>query len=466
MPPPPPPGAPSWGANEDNEDTGLEVNIPEPEPLSLEPAAEQPPTPSKQRPNTAGKQRPNTAGKQRSRRELTAGASSGVDGATPSPSMSSAWTDLAEQFVDDMETKGDPALRDAAATGDEAELAMCLWRSETGLRIDAPYEYGCTALWLAAANGHHGCVMLLAEGRADVSAAASNGATPVSIAAQNGYTNVLQLLYQCGSDIDAPGACGATAAYQACAEGQAAVLRTLDQLDADLNIGVGPSRPVHAACFAGHTEVVRQLIASGAELDVENTSGASPFFLACERGHVDIVRVLAEADADMEKADNSLSTPLFTAAEHGQTKVVRLLLSLGVQLDTAGQAGLTALHAACHLENKEVASLLCKCDRAKTSKPWATVADGGLTPLHIACCNNRADIVDLLIGHGADPKACTDDGLSARDLALAMGSTAVVTALDKAAAAALAGSKNGGDGSSGCFGRKKKRTQVHPTAVQ
>ena len=140
------------------------------------------------------------------------------------------------------------------------------------------------------------------------------------------------------------------------------------------------------------------------------------------------------------------------------------LLSLGVQIDTAGQAGLTALHAACHSENKDVASLLCECDRAKTSKPWATVADGGLTPLHIACCNNRSDIVDLLLGHGADPKTCTDDGLSARDLALAMGSTSVVTALDKAAARDASGSSK--DGGTGCFGRKKKRTQVHPTAPQ
>ena len=117
--------------------------------------------------------------------------------------MTSAWTDLAEQFVDDMETKGDPALRDAAATGDEAELAMCLWRSETGLQIDAPYDFGCTALWLAAANGHHGCVMLLAEGGADVSAPAANGSTPLSAACQGGHVEIVQLLCQCGADVDA-----------------------------------------------------------------------------------------------------------------------------------------------------------------------------------------------------------------------------------------------------------------------
>jgi len=115
-----------------------------------------------------------------------------------------------------------------------------------------------------------------------------------------------------------------------------------------------------------------------------------------------------------------------------------------------------------------VASLLCKCNRAEATKPWATVADGGLTPLHIACCNDRSDIVDLLLGHGADPKACTDDGLSARDLATAMASTAVVAALDKATAAASAahsaasGSNEDDGGSTGCFGRKKKKTQVHP----
>ena len=75
--------------------------------------------------------------------------------------MTSAWANLAEQFVDDMDSEADPALRsvphspyppapsipggllivgyaccarDAAATGDVAELAMCMWRPETGAR--------------------------------------------------------------------------------------------------------------------------------------------------------------------------------------------------------------------------------------------------------------------------------------------------------------------------------------------
>jgi hypothetical protein len=37
-----------------------------------------------------------------------------------------------------MDSEADPALRDAAATGDVAELAMCMW-SPAGLNVDATY---------------------------------------------------------------------------------------------------------------------------------------------------------------------------------------------------------------------------------------------------------------------------------------------------------------------------------------
>ena len=93
-----------------------------------------------------------------------------------------------------MDTKGDPALRDAAAVGDEAELAMFLWRSDAGLHIDAAYAFGCTALWLASANGHHGCAMLLIEGGADANAAAADGTTPFAVACKNGHKDVARLL--------------------------------------------------------------------------------------------------------------------------------------------------------------------------------------------------------------------------------------------------------------------------------
>lgn len=48
-----------------------------------------------------------------------------------------------------------------------------------GLNVDAAYQNGCTALWLAAANGHRDCVRLLAEAGADIDKPASNGVTPV-----------------------------------------------------------------------------------------------------------------------------------------------------------------------------------------------------------------------------------------------------------------------------------------------
>ena len=42
---------------------------------------------------------------------------------------------------------------------------------------------------------------------------------------------------------------------------------------------------------------------------------------------------------------------------------------------------------------------------------------GGYTPLHGAAHNGDAELVQLLLDHGADPAAPNDDGKTPRDLA-------------------------------------------------
>ena len=64
---------------------------------------------------------------------------------------------------------------------------------------------------------------------------------------------------------------------------------------------------------------------------------------ACNKGYLEIVKCLLAAGADKDKADNDGSTPLIEAASGGHVEIVQLLLSAGADKDKANNDGETAL---------------------------------------------------------------------------------------------------------------------------
>jgi len=105
---------------------------------------------------------------------------------------------------------------------------------------------------------------------------------------------------------------------------------------------------LHVAAREGYRDVVAQLLAWGAEVDVENRIG---------------------------------STPLFTAVSHNQLSVVRQLLNAGACLATRNTKGTTVLHVAvCAGEIEMVKCLLEAGAGALVHEPNVF----GMTPLHYA----------------------------------------------------------------------------------
>ena len=62
----------------------------------------------------------------------------------------------------------------------------------------------------------------------------------------------------------------------------------------------GDCTPLMEAASAGHTDIVRLLIAHGADVNAQSSSGNTPLMYACAGGHEDVVRVLLEAGAHVE----------------------------------------------------------------------------------------------------------------------------------------------------------------------
>lgn len=102
--------------------------------------------------------------------------------------------------------------------------------------------------------------------------------------------------------------------------------------------------PLLVAARDGHTEIVRLLVAAGADVNAtEPTFGAVPLHKAVYNGHVDITRILVDTidvDLDFQGATNGY-TPLHDALWHGYEECARVLLASGARLDLVGHDGKT-----------------------------------------------------------------------------------------------------------------------------
>lgn len=103
---------------------------------------------------------------------------------------------------------------------------------------------------------------------------------------------------------------------------------------------------IHTAIIEGNIEKVKQLIASGADVNVvEPSSGSTPLITAALFDRIDIAKVLLAAGASINAKNYDGSTALHTAAFFCYPDMVKLLLEKGADKSIRNSAGATALES-------------------------------------------------------------------------------------------------------------------------
>lgn len=115
---------------------------------------------------------------------------------------------------------------------------------------------------------------------------------------------------------------------------------------------------LHWAAFNGQTQILKMLLARGADRDSQNRYAATPLLMAASANHTQEILLLIEAGANVSLPQYTYTYPLHLAAEKGNYEAARALLAAGAQPDVETTKGHTPLQLALEKGHKRLAELL------------------------------------------------------------------------------------------------------------
>jgi ankyrin repeat protein len=116
-----------------------------------------------------------------------------------------------------------------------------------------------------------------------------DGWTALGYAVRYGHSAVVALLLDRGADVEKSNRRGTRPLWVAALRGDADVVRALIAAGADLNV-----QALHVAARYNNLEIVRVLLAAGADVHAKNDAGKTAAEVAAEKGHAKLVSLLSE----------------------------------------------------------------------------------------------------------------------------------------------------------------------------
>ncbi|MEO8359259.1 MAG: ankyrin repeat domain-containing protein [Vicinamibacteria bacterium] len=266
---------------------------------------------------------------------------------------------------------------------------------ELGAKVDATSKGGFTPLVFAVIKGDAASVKTLLDKGADPNYTTPSGSKPLMIALSNGRTDAAMALLEGGALVGARDErVGNTALHLAAQQGNLAIVQALLARKADPNArtnksaavpakvnGDGPrpmageQTPLMYAARRDHEDVMRALVAAGADPSLRAQDGSSLLMTAAVGARIKTVKYAYELDPHVDVLTDSKATVMHAAVALGfrtqpeVCEIVQFLADHQAALDEMNAAGQTPLSLADFLPVDLAVDLLTKMITERGGKP-------------------------------------------------------------------------------------------------
>ena len=323
---------------------------------------------------------------------------------------------------------------------------------------------GNTILHYAAEAGAEDIITLIVALDGDVNARNKKGETPLFLAIKNGFNYAAKRLIELGTDTSIRNAAGKTAAetvvqwhfLNAVRNGNVQTAKDCLKRGANVDdIDVNGNAALHTACMKGDAEMVSMLLESGANANINQTFGRRcyPLQLVIERKYFNekIIELLLKAGADPNIPPQGYGGTTLLASlcsywsnrlnPEQKLKLLKLLLSSPKTKLSRRYNNQSYINGALYSklpenfileflkhikefsQNDAVLNSAISGNRSISiiqelirKKANVNAVSYNKTPLWLAVEKNNAELINLLISHGADLEWKNSKGESVRDL--------------------------------------------------